>query len=144
MVHAQHATVAAGGCSLLLVLQEELELSSSVSLSTRGDQPRPIELILGHTYYITCRDTSATRRFDNEEGGAEPWRHNGSIIQHLRSPFSMGSRESRVFASTEVFSAVNEWTLVLQVFGGGDVGVYRCVGLEEGQSVALEIRQGMS
>ena len=45
-----------------------------------------------------------------------------------------------VFASTDVSDASNEWTLVLQVFGGVAAGVYSCHGLQ-GEVLSLDIQQ---
>ena len=46
-----------------------------------------------------------------------------------------------VYASTVVSVEANEWTLVLQRFGGEARGLYICHGLDEGQTLSLDIGQ---
>lgn len=126
-----------GRCSLVLELQERS--TSTVTLSVEGGtQPRPLDLVLGHTYHIMCRDTANTRQFDDPDRGV--WSHNESVVQRLSPDAFPGEEENAVYASTGVSMLANEWTLVLQLLRRGDVGLYTCAGLE-GQSVSLEIGQ---
>lgn len=126
-----------GDSSLLLELLELPRVP--VTLSTEGQLPRPIDLVTGHTYQIRCRDTADSGRFDDQE--LVVWEHDGIPVPKL-SPgeFPEGSVRA-VYASSEVSFLANEWTLVLQLFGEGDEGVYRCNGLNQ-QVIALDIREG--
>ena len=125
----------------MLELQEpRASLGASVTLTTEGSVPRPISLVPGHTYYIMCRDTDNTRRFDDNDE-FEAWHHDGTPVQKLSPEGFPTGDMSAVYASRDVSPAVNEWTLVLQRFGGVAVGVYRCTGVE-GESLSLNIGQG--
>lgn len=126
-----------GVCSLVLELREPA-VPSAVLLTIEGTQPRPISLAPGRTYHIMCRDTSNTRRFDDSDNMGV-WRHNGSPVQTLSPGDALPG--VAVYASTAVSPETNEWTLVLQQFGGGALGLYSCHGLEVGQILSLDIGQ---
>ena len=118
----------AGGCELVLELREPP--GSPVTLSRPADhtQPRPISLVSGHTYHITCRDDSAS---EDEIS----WRHNDNLVQATSQP-GVGV----VYSSPDISPSSNEQTLVLQEFGSTVVGVFSCHGIQ-GESVSLDISQ---
>ena len=114
--------------------------SSAVTLAIDGSEPRPISLVLGQTYHIMCKDTSNTRRFDEDES-LEVWRFNNTPVQTLSRDAFPEMGVAAVYASTTVSMEANEWTLVLQQFGGVAIGLYTCRGLDAGQSATLNIGQ---
>ena len=98
--------------------------------------PRPLALVTDHTYHITCRDTNGNQGgFDATQ---EAWRHNGTTVRHLTRDNFPGTGGTETYASRELSSEPNEWTLVLQRFGGVAVGVYSCHA-PQGQVLALDI-----
>lgn len=112
--------------------------ASAVSLVTEGTQPRTIDLVPGRTYHIMCRDTANTRQFDDDQN-LEVWLYNDLPVA-LSPPMAFPMEGmAAVYASTAVSVEANEWTLVLQEFGGGASGRYTCQGLDVGQSVSLDI-----
>lgn len=118
----------------------EPPVPSAVILLTEGSMPRPISLVLGRTYHIMCRDTSNNQRFDSDQN-LQAWLHNGSPVL-TPSPDSLpAAGMAAVYASTAISVEVNEWTLVLQQFGSEALGLYTCRGVEEGQSLSLNIGQ---
>ena len=98
-----------GRCELLLELQELSGPPVILSLPAQ-QRPRPIDLVTGHTYQITCRDGS------NSENNQLAWRQNGSLVDGSITGIRVDG------------SASNELTLHLEDFGGVAVGVYSCHG----------------
>ena len=106
---------------------------SPVTLSRPADhpQPRPIGLVSGHTYHISCQDESASE-------SEISWRQNNISVQSgmVTSQSGVGV----VYSSPDISSAPNEQTLVLQEFGPVGVGVFSCHGIQ-GDIVSLNISQ---
>jgi hypothetical protein len=130
-------------CDLVLELREPAAsaASSAVTLTIEGSETRSISLVPGQTYHVMCKDTSNSRRFDSDES-LEVWRHDNSPVQIVTTEAAFPEvGVAAVYASTAVSMEANEWTLVLQQFGGRAAGLYTCQGLDAGQSVSLNIGQ---
>ncbi len=113
----------AGQCSIVLELSHPQSLQS-IKLSVGVNKTRPINLVPGHTYHISCKDTSNHIRFDFQE--LNIWYHNGTnnVTKIPSGDPTPSSDTAAVFSSTEINSEVrNEWTLVLQLFRRDQVGV---------------------
>lgn len=124
----------------MLELQEALPSSPQVTLATEeGNLPRPIALVSGHTYHISCRDTANSGSFDDQQEAA--WHFNGNPVERLAPKRFPEEGVAAVYASKGVSSVPNEWTLVLQVFGDAAEGVYSCHRLQE-EVLSLDIGLG--